>query len=209
MLLLMLTLEMVAWIRLSECASVSVCDADVWAISLPFVYFFLSLVISMIYWMCWHPLLIKIIIHLLNTPRAAYGWMHTYLVRSLFLSILLANQPTNQPSIQLDIHICVHSVLVSVLVFSYALSLSLAVSFPPSSLSLHFFVGFHRKDFLRTILMVPMFTFCLFRFKNSNPFVSVVSMFRDIAYYISFSLSPIFLLLFFCLFFSASASTSL
>lgn len=64
-------------------ASIScLCDADVWAISLPFVFFFLLLVISMIYWMCWHPLLIKIIIHLLNTLRAAYAWMHTYLVHS-------------------------------------------------------------------------------------------------------------------------------
>lgn len=44
---------------------------------------FLLLVILMIYWMCWHPLLIKIIIHLLNTLRAAYGWMHTYLACSL------------------------------------------------------------------------------------------------------------------------------
>lgn len=32
---------------------------------------YLVLVILMIYWMCWHPLLIKIIIHLLNTLRAA------------------------------------------------------------------------------------------------------------------------------------------
>lgn len=45
-------------------------------------FFFLLLVILMIYWMCWHPLLIKIIIHLLNTLRAAYGWMHIYLAHS-------------------------------------------------------------------------------------------------------------------------------
>lgn len=95
----------------------------------------------MIYWMCWHPLLIKIIIHLLNTLRAAYAWMHTYLVHS-------------------SIHPCV-------------LSLSVLC------VCVYFFLFCWVTNIVRTILMVPMFTFCLFRLENLNPFV-VVSMFHGI-----------------------------
>lgn len=67
---------------LSLLAAVAVVVAHLWCCLSAVGFFLLLLVILMIYWMCWHPLLIKIIIHLLNTLRATYGWMHTYLAHS-------------------------------------------------------------------------------------------------------------------------------
>lgn len=92
-------------------------------------FFFLLLVILMIYWMCWHPLLIKIIIHLPNTLRAAYSWIHTYLAHSL-------------------VHPIVH----------------------PSIRAFFFLLQIPNPNNVRTILMVSMFTFCLFHLENFIPF---------------------------------------